>query len=154
MRRAIAVVLVLAVAAFAAASAGGRTSAGALVTTAYNKQLKKVILVDSRGMTLYLFYADTGGVATCKTIAPSCPKIWPQLTSLGAPRAGKGVKASLLGTTMGANGKPQVTHNKPPLYYFHGGSGAGPGDTKPGDANGQGFSAYWYVVSPKGTAIK
>ena len=60
MRRAIAVVLLLAVAAFAAASAGGRTSAGALVTTAYNKQLKKVILVDSRGMTLYLFYADTG----------------------------------------------------------------------------------------------
>jgi predicted lipoprotein with Yx(FWY)xxD motif len=44
------------------------------------------------------------------------------------------------------NGK-QVTYAGHPLYYYA-------GDKKAGDLNGQGFFSVWYVVSPKGTAIK
>jgi predicted lipoprotein with Yx(FWY)xxD motif len=40
-----------------------------------------------------------------------------------------------------------VTYAGHPLYYYA-------GDKKAGDLNGQGFVSIWYVVSPKGTAIK
>jgi predicted lipoprotein with Yx(FWY)xxD motif len=46
-----------------------------------------------------------------------------------------------------------VSYNRHPLYYWKGGQGYA-GDSKPGDANGQKFFNVWYVVSPKGNAIK
>ena len=135
-------------------TASGATSSQAIVKTAYNKVLKNTILVDGTGRTLYLLTSDPKNQATCAALAPICPPTWPALATTGAPKAGPGVKASLLGTTIGAHGVKQVTYNGHPLYTFHGGNGAGAGDKKPGDARGQGFYSIWYVVSPKGTAIK
>jgi hypothetical protein len=53
------------------------------------------------------------------------------------------VEGSLLGTTHGANGTTQVTYNHWPLYTFS-------GDSKPGQAKGQGLEGTWYAVTAAG----
>jgi predicted lipoprotein with Yx(FWY)xxD motif len=140
----------------ASASAGTRTaSAGAVVKAAFNKHLKKTILVDARGLTLYLFTADPKGTPTCHNDPTDhCSKIWPPLTTTSAPKAGPGVKASLLGTAKNRDGKLQVTYRGHPLYRNAGLTGYGlVADKKPGDVNGQGFFSLWYVLSPLGKPI-
>ena len=123
----------------ASAAAGGKSS---VVKAAYSKALKTTILVDGAGRTLYLLTSDPKNVSTCASIDPACPSAWP---SLKAPaKAGTGVKAALLGRTK--DGK-QVTYNGHPLYHYS-------LDEKAGDLNGQGQFQDWYVISPKGTAIK
>ena len=105
------------------------------------------ILVDSKGMTVYLFVADTGKESTCYT---SCATIWPPVLTDGAPQAGTGADASLLGTTTRTDGKVEVTYAGHPLYYFI-------QDKAAGDAKGQGingFGALWWVMSPAGAAIQ
>jgi predicted lipoprotein with Yx(FWY)xxD motif len=142
-----------------AATAEGRTTAasGPVVEVAFNKKLKKTILVDKSGRTLYMFTEDTGGLITVCTVkgpyGVQCPTIWPPLLAKGPASAGTGVKASLLGIGKRADGKRQVTYNHHPLYYFHGVSGPD-GDKKPGDVNGQGFVNEWFVLSPKGVPIR
>jgi len=139
-----------------ATAVGGRTagSSRAVLKVAFNKKLKKSILVDSRGITLYLFVIDRQGKPTC-TNDPTyhCSKVWLPLRTNGAPRAGQGVKRSLLGVVKNPEGGVQVTYNRHPLYYFHGGPGYGTGD-KPGDVKGQNFAGLWYVVSPQGKPIR
>ena len=143
-----------------ATAVGGRTapSSPAVVRVAFNKTLKKTIVVDGSGRTLYMFTLDTRGVAAlCTPTGPwgtDCPMLWPPLTSTGAPLAAKGINASLLGITKRTDGKPQVTYNRHPLYYYHGGFGAPGTDKKPGDVQGQNFFSSWYVLSPKGTPIR
>jgi Secreted repeat of unknown function len=69
--------------------------------------------------------------------------------SSGAPKAGSGVTASMLGPIKRSDNTTQVTYNKHPLYYFQGDSGAG-------QQNGQGvdaFGAKWFVVNPAGGAV-
>jgi predicted lipoprotein with Yx(FWY)xxD motif len=130
----------------------------ATVKTAFNKKLKKTILVDGAGLTLYMFTSDTSGKDTiCTPQGPygaECPTIWPPLTSAGAPHAGTGANASLLSVYRRRDGKRQVTYNRHPLYYFHGVSATPPGDKKPGDVRGQGFVQEWYVLAPNGTPIR
>jgi len=140
--------------AVSATAVGGQqaSTSRAVVKTAFNKTLKRAIVVDGRGLTLYLFTQDTGVTSACAK-DPDCLKVWPALTSTGKPVAGKGINARLLGTTKGAGGRRQITYNRHPLYYFRGGV-VGPGDKKPGDVLGQGFFQQWYVLSPKGTPIR
>jgi len=105
------------------------------------------VLVDSTGQTVYLFLADKGTASTCNSA--SCVQYWPPVLTNGAPQAGAGVNASLLGTTVRADGTTQVTYGGHPLYRFI-------SDKKPGDATGQGVNAFgapWYVVSPSGAQI-
>src|ERR1700742_2577926 len=52
-------------------------------------------LVDSQGRALYLWVADKGDKSMC---SGACAQAWPPLTTDSAPKAGSGVKASLLGT--------------------------------------------------------
>jgi predicted lipoprotein with Yx(FWY)xxD motif len=104
------------------------------------------IVVDSSGRTLYLWQADTGPKSTC---SGACAAAWPPLLTTGAPTAGRGAKASLLGTTKRSDGTEQVTYNQHPLYRFA-------GDTASGQTTGQGstgFGARWYVLSPGGNQI-
>src|SRR5712691_6403611 len=148
--------LVLSGLVLSATAAEGRTAAPsrAVVKVAFNKTLKKVIVVDARGMTLYMLTSDLYGTTVCYArVDPRCPVWWRPLTSSGRPRAGGGIKASLLDTFRRDDGKVQVRYNGHPLYYFHGDS-ANPGDKKPGDVEGQGFLNLWYVFSPKGTPIR
>ncbi len=145
---------VVVIAPFAGARRTG-VSATAGVKVAFNKKLKKSILVDGRGFTLYLYTADTGGKPACYNDATyHCSKAWIPLRSTGAPRAGAGAKASLLGLVKRRDGGTQVTYNRHPLYTAEGANSFGlTPDKKPGDVHGQGFVGIWYVLSPKGNAI-
>jgi predicted lipoprotein with Yx(FWY)xxD motif len=119
---------------------------GTKIAVATNAKLGS-ILVDDKGMTVYLFVADTGTTSTCYT---SCAAIWPPVLTDGAPQAGTGAQASLLGTTTRTDGKVEVTYAGHPLYYFV-------QDKAAGDAKGQainGFGALWWVMSPAGVAIE
>jgi predicted lipoprotein with Yx(FWY)xxD motif len=104
------------------------------------------VLVDSRGRTLYLFKKDTGSKSTC---TGACASGWPPLVSSSKPVAGPGLTAAKLGTTSRSDGRPQVTYNGHPLYRYS-------GDTKAGQANGQGLSAFgaaWFTVSGAGNVV-
>jgi predicted lipoprotein with Yx(FWY)xxD motif len=153
-----AVALLLSSVAVVLSAGTGRASVSSPVTVkvAFNKKLKKQILVDGRGRTLYLFTLDVTGTPTCiDDPTYHCVKAWPPLRTTGAPRAGKGVKNSLLRMVKRPDGGVQVSYNRHPLYYFRGGgSDYGPGDKKPGDVRGQNFVGVWFVVSPQGAAIR
>jgi predicted lipoprotein with Yx(FWY)xxD motif len=132
-----------------AVSAAAAPSKAVVVKAAYNKALKATILVDGRGFTLYFWTADVPKNNSVCDTDPGCAKLW---APLGAPAtAGAGVKASLLGIS--TDGKV-ATYNGHPLYFFRGGAGVGPADRKPGQLNGQGVYQVWWVLTPKGTAIK
>jgi predicted lipoprotein with Yx(FWY)xxD motif len=118
---------------------------GEKIAVATNAKLGQ-FLVDESGMTVYLWVADTATTSTCYT---SCAAIWPPVLTTGAPQAGAGVQASLLGTTTRTDGKVEVTYAGHPLYYFA-------KDKVAGDVTGQGsngFGALWWVLAPSGAAI-
>jgi predicted lipoprotein with Yx(FWY)xxD motif len=104
-------------------------------------------LVDAHGWTLYLFEADKTSKSTC---SGACADDWPPARTSGKPKAGHGVKASLLGTTKRSDGGTQVTYRGHPLYRYA-------GDTKRGQTAGEGleaFGAEWYIVSSAGKKIE
>ena len=122
------------------------TPAGpATVAVGSNAKLGQ-ILVDGSGRTLYLFEADKSSSSTCYS---ACAQYWPPVLTNGAPVAGSGAKAALLGTTTRNDGAVEVTYNGHPLYYVV-------TDHNPGDATGQAVSNYgapWYVLGPDGNKI-
>jgi predicted lipoprotein with Yx(FWY)xxD motif len=106
-------------------------------------------LVDGQGMSLYVFMNDSqnSGSSACTA---DCAAVWPPLLSQGAPVAGAGLDATLLGTITRDDGTMQVTYNGWPLYLYT-------GDIAPGDATGQGVQdqfGLWYLISPAGEAIQ
>ena len=104
------------------------------------------ILVNDKGLTLYLFQADKTSKPTCNG---SCAKAWPPLVVTGKPTAAGGVQSKLLSTSKRSDGSMQVTYNGHPLYRFA-------GDKKAGNTNGQGlnnFGAKWYVLGTNGKQI-
>lgn len=135
-----------------AASESASTSASASASRVPSGQAAKVmtaesslgtILVDGKGMTLYLFTKDTrgSGMSTCEA---GCLAAWPPL--LGTPNAGPGADQAMLGTLTRTDGTTQVTYNGWPLYYWA-------QDSAPGQTTGQGVQNVWWVVSPTGAAI-
>lgn len=101
------------------------------------------ILVDGKGMTLYLFTTDTPNKSNCDA---NCLSYWPPLLTQGHPVAGQGVDASLLGSTILADGRMIVTYNQAPLYYFI-------KDTAAGDVKGENVAGTWFAVSPQGMKV-
>ena len=117
---------------------------GAVVSTAKTNLGR--IIVKSNGRTLYLFGKDRNGKSAC---SGQCATFWPPLITSGKPRVTSGARASLVGTTRRADGRLQVTYNHHPLYTFV-------KDTKAGQTNGEGVSAFgavWDAVSPAGAKI-
>ena len=101
------------------------------------------IIVDSEGMTLYDFHKDKGTTSSCYG---ACETAWPPLSTSGEAQAKDGAQSSMLGTTERKDGTMQVTYNGHPLYTFT-------EDKKPGEANGNDFSAFgaqWYALMPNG----
>ena len=149
MRRLLAVVLAVALAAsaFAAVTAiAAAPTKPAKVNLRSNKLGK--ILVNGSSQTLYLFEKDKNGKSAC---SGQCATFWPPLLTKGKPTAGAGVKASLLGTTKRSDGTTQVTYNKHPLYRFK------QDNNKVGSTKGEGldaFGAEWYVVGANGKKIE
>jgi predicted lipoprotein with Yx(FWY)xxD motif len=103
------------------------------------------IVVDSEGMSLYMFMPDQeSGEPTCYD---DCAQTWPALEADGEPTAGDGLDQSLLGTVERTDGTTQVTYNDLPLYFYA-------GDEAAGDTNGQGISDVWWLLSPGGEPIE
>jgi predicted lipoprotein with Yx(FWY)xxD motif len=118
-------------------------SAPAAVAVASNAKIGKSILVDSKGMTLYVWDNDTmPGKANC---TGACASAWPPLDVSGTPTYGAGLTASMFSTVTGPNGEKQLAVNGKPLYRWT-------NDTKPGDATGQGVNGF-HVVASNGTKI-
>jgi predicted lipoprotein with Yx(FWY)xxD motif len=101
-------------------------------------------LVDDKGMTLYLFTKDTPNTTVCYD---KCATAWPPLLTTGAPVAGEGIDASMLGTTTRKDGTTQVTYNTWPLYYYE-------KDKAAGDVVGQEVGGVWFVVSAAGEKVE
>ena len=86
--------------------------------------------------------ADSGTKSAC---SGACATAWPPVLATEKPTAGAGVTASKLGSTTRADGTQQVTYNGHP-HYRHS------GDTKPGDVNGQGLTAFGAATKNCATA--
>ena len=121
------------------------THARSVAVRVANTHLGK-ILVDSKGRTLYLFTKDSTKKSACSGM---CATFWPPLQTGGKPAVGRGARASLVGTIKRSDGTSQVTYHGHPLYRFA-------KDTKPGQINGEGVTAFggsWFAVSPAGNRV-
>jgi predicted lipoprotein with Yx(FWY)xxD motif len=136
----IAVVAVLAPAAMSSRSAERGT------LTTHSSRFGQ-ILFDGKGFVLYGFTKDPRGRSVCRG---ACAAAWPPYLVRSAPRAGPGVKRSLLGTTRRPDGKLQVTYAGNPLYYYV-------DDRQPGQIlcqNVSEFGGLWLVARPNGTLVR
>jgi predicted lipoprotein with Yx(FWY)xxD motif len=109
------------------------------------------VLVNSRGLSLYLLTSEKGNKVTC-TQANSCTSYWfgtrLPAGSHGAA-AGTGVRSSLLGTAKDPTGHILVSYATYPLYTFA-------GDTGAGQSRGEGTSTFggtWYLVNAMGDPV-
>jgi predicted lipoprotein with Yx(FWY)xxD motif len=116
-----------------AVTAGPKT-----VALATNSKFGK-IMVDSKGMTLYVLERDTPGKSTC---TGSCLTIWPAVAAPASPTFGAGLTASMFSTITRDDGTKQLAVNGSPLYTFG-------QDTAAGDAKGQDVAGF-YVVKANG----
>ena len=124
-------------------AAGGATAGGAGVVSVGNTPKLGKVIVTSKGFTLYDFHKDKGTKSACYG---GCAKVWPPLSSSGAPKAEGGAQASKLGTTKRTDGTTQVTYAGHPLYTYV-------ADKKPGDTTGNDFTSFggqWYALTPAG----
>jgi predicted lipoprotein with Yx(FWY)xxD motif len=120
----------------------GSGSAGQTVADAMSDAtLGSSILVDSSGMTLYKFSADSAGMSAC---SGTCATVWPPLTvaSGTTPKGGSGASGTF-GTITRSDGSLQVTYDGHPLYTFS-------GDKSSGSTSGQNITSdggTWTVVT-------
>jgi predicted lipoprotein with Yx(FWY)xxD motif len=132
---------------------------GSATTSAYKAAVVKIstrklpklgtILVNSKGLTLYMFVPDKRKKVTC---VHACAVIWPPVKLAKGEKAvaaGK-VETSLLASDPDPAGGRVVTYNKWPLYTYI-------TDKKPEQATGQALNlngGLWYVLNPAGKVIK
>ena len=132
-------------------SAAGGSTAGAPAAANPAADLKTfgsslgAIVVDGKGMTVYVFDKDTAGSPT-SACTGACVPLWPAVTTTSATPSVQGVTGQV-GTAPTAGGGEQVTLDGHRLYTFSGDSGAG-------QLNGQGYMKLWYVVAPSGQKVE
>jgi predicted lipoprotein with Yx(FWY)xxD motif len=120
-------------------------SARAAVKAAENPTIGEDILVDRRGLTLYVWDQDTtANESVCDTMT-ACVSAWPPAYVTGTPTYGDGLDASMFSTFKAPSGRTQLAVNGKPLYLWV-------NDKKPGDATGQGVNGF-YVVGTDGNKI-
>ena len=103
---------------------------------AQNATLGKAVLTNLSGRTLYSLSAEKNGKFICTA---SCLSIWHPLT---VPAGVEPTGPAKLGTITRPEGKIQVTYKGRPLYRFG-------GDTKAGQANGEGIKdvGTWHAAT-------
>jgi predicted lipoprotein with Yx(FWY)xxD motif len=114
----------LAVAGLALAGCGGGSYGGG--SSSNNGSASNAASTSSTAPTLYTFSKDTTGKSNC---SGACARNWPPATSAPGLSGGKVTKIKRSDGTM------QVALDGHPLYRFA-------GDTKAGDANGNGLNAF------------
>ena len=126
-----------------AASANSGKATVSLAAVNNEKAKGKDVLVDSNGMTLYVWDNDkTAGKADC---TGACAQAWPPLYVTGTPTYGKGLNAAMFSTVTGPNGQKQLAVNGKPLYLWA-------ADKSAGQATGDGVNGF-YVVAANGKKI-
>ena len=91
-------------------------------------------LVDSKGMTLYIFDKDSTGKSAC---SGTCATNWPPLMAAGDAKA-----SGDWGVVTRDDGMKQWAYKGKPLYTWA-------KDTKPGDTTGDGVANNtWHVATP------
>lgn len=102
------------------------------------------IVVDSDGMTVYIFDRDTAdsGKSSC---SGECLAAWPPVSTTNEEPTVDGVTGDV-STITRDDGSLQITLNGLPLYTY------APDETA-GDVTGQGVSGIWWVVGPDGAKI-
>ena len=105
------------------------------------------ILTDQRGMSLYVYDADTATASKC---TGACTKVWkPFLRPSGGITVLGTVKSNWVGSLKRADGGTQLLFNGKPLYFHI--EDKNPGETKgrgKTDANGK-----WSLIKPDGTEL-
>ncbi len=91
---------------------------------------------------IYIFENDPKGKTVCYG---ECATAWPPVYTKGEPRAGKGVRQSLLGTVKRRDGRLQVTYAGKPLYFY---VNEDPGQVLCHNVHLNG--GLWWVVGPDG----
>jgi len=93
--------------------------------------VKDGVLTDAKGMTLYTFDKDEGGVSACYD---QCAVNWPPLLAeAGAAAEGE------YGLVARNDGTMQWTHDGMPLYLWI-------KDAAPGDMTGDGVNGVWHTA--------
>ena len=100
------------------------------------------MLFDSRRQAIYVFENDRRNRTVCYG---ECARAWPPVITRGEPRAGKGVRRSILGTIRRRDGQRQVTYNGRPLYVY---APERPGEIRCHNVDLHG--GLWGVVGPDG----
>jgi predicted lipoprotein with Yx(FWY)xxD motif len=161
----------LAGSAASAGAAGAATTAaagsGGTVIAAVRGEFGPMLVVGSghyKGYSLYFISSDNaphhygcgpkavpvlGMKLACTGPSSDTQAEWPAITTKGAPVAGPGVSAKLLGSVQRKGVGDQVTYAGHPLYLF---------DTSPGAITGEGWDepslppwhGVWWVMSPSG----
>lgn len=128
------------------ASHSGTTTSGAgsAVVLKTGKSSLGEIVVNGKGMTVYVFDKDkaNSGSSACSGV---CAGLWPAVTTTASTPKVAGVTGTV-GTITGTGGRKQLTLNGLPLYTWH-------GDTKAGDVTGQGYQGVWWTVDPSGMKV-
>ena len=93
------------------------------------------ILIDSKGMTLYVDEKDKPGAPNC---TGSCLAVWPPVPAPDTFVPGTGIDGKKFGDTMASDGTKQLTVNGSPLYLWT-------NDKKPGDTTGQNVNGFYVV---------
>jgi predicted lipoprotein with Yx(FWY)xxD motif len=150
MRKAITLGIAAALVALALAATALAVGSAAAVKIGTRKIPKLgTVLVNSKGLTLYMFVPDKQKKVTC--VGP-CALVWPPAKLKAGQKAvatGQ-AKQKLIASDRNPSGGKVVTYNKWPLYTYV-------ADTKPGQASGQALNlngGLWYVLSPAGKVIK
>jgi predicted lipoprotein with Yx(FWY)xxD motif len=115
-------------------------------TVATGKTSAGTVLVNSTGMTLYEFAADSPGKSNC---TGSCLSYWPPVIVKGTPTHSSAVTGTVA-TIKRSDGSTQLTVNGWPLYTYA-------ADSAPGQVTGQGLNlsgGLWWAASPSGSMIK
>ncbi len=126
----------------AAAPTPVATAAASGTKIVLGKSAFGTMLFNARRQAIYIFQRDPKGKSACYG---ACAKAWPPVYTKNPPRAGRGVRRSLLGTTRRRDGRLQVTYAGKPLYYY---AHEGPGQVLCHNVNLNG--GLWWVVGPNG----
>ena len=126
----------------AVAGAGGQpaTPSGGTVALKTGKVGGVTVLTTAKGLTVYMFAADSAGKSNCYG---DCASYWPPVT--GSPSHAAGVSGTF-GTTTRADGTKQVTWNGHPLYTYV--ADSGPGQAKGNNLNIHG--GLWKEIAVSG----
>jgi predicted lipoprotein with Yx(FWY)xxD motif len=124
------------------ASTGSAAAAGSSSMVKAASMSGAKVLTNAKGFTLYWFAPDTSTESKCNG---ACAKYWPPVKG---PVTGAAGLTGKFGTIKRSDGSTQATYDGHPLYTYV-------GDTKPGEAKGNGLNlsgGVWHEVTESGSA--